>query len=87
MLCHGPSPIDRWCSYSKYFTTRKSSASPIVSPRCMRNLPKFFIFSDAQAMTIVTDDVMRTTVLNAAIGTFSSSKPCGHSVEPTRRRM
>ena len=53
----------------------------------MRNLPKSFIFNDAHAMTIVTDDVMRTTVLKNASGTLSSSDPLGHSVDPTRSRM
>ncbi len=38
-------------------------------------------------MTIVTDELMRTTVLKNASGTLSSSEPCGHSTEPTRSRM
>ena len=44
-------------------------------------LPQSFSFSDAHAMTIVTEEPIRTKVLNVAIGTFNS--PCGHSA---RRR-
>ena len=35
----------------------------MVSTRYRRCLPKLFIFSDAHAITIVTDEPMRMTVL------------------------
>ena len=71
----------------RYLTTRNTNERRIVAPRYILNFPKSFIFSDAQAITIVTDEVMSTTVLKNAIGTLSSSDPTGHSTEPTRSRM
>ena len=58
-----------------------------MAPRYILNFLKSFIFNDAHAMTIVTDEVISTTVLKNASGTLSSSDPFGHSVEPTRSRM
>jgi hypothetical protein len=42
---------------------------------------------DAQAMTMVTDDVIRTIVLNVASGTLRIESPRGQLGAPTRIRM
>ncbi len=39
------------------------------------NRPNWFIFSEAQAMTVVMLEVISTSVLTVPIGTFS--QPCG----------
>ena len=53
----------------------------------MRNVPKRLRINDAQAMTIVTDDVIRTMVLNVAIGTLRIESPRGQLGDPVRIRM
>jgi hypothetical protein len=58
-----------------------------VNPMYIRNFPKLFIFRDAQAMTIVMLEVISTTVLTVASGTFRMALPWGHSGALTRRRM
>ena len=49
-----------------------------------RNRPKSRFTRDAHARTIVTLELMRTTVLRVARGTFRYVAPAGHSVAPTR---
>src|SRR5919201_4814846 len=83
--CHGPSPFDRCSLYSKYLFTRNTPASANVSQRYRRCLLHSFNLRDAQAITIVTDELIRMMVLMVPSGTLSS--PCGHSGAPTRSRM
>ena len=61
---------------------RQQRTSAIRYSRC---LPKSFSFSDAHAITIVTDEPIRMKVLAMPSQTFSS--PCGHSGAPMRRMM
>src|SRR5436190_11610211 len=68
-----------------YLLTRKTPASTNVRMRYNRCFPHSFNLSDAHAITIVTDELMRMTVLIAPSGTLSS--PCGHSAAPLRRMM
>ena len=53
----------------------------------IRNAPNRLRMSDAQAITIVTEEVMSTIVLNAASGTFRIVSPRGQLGAPTRMRM
>src|SRR6266571_4347456 len=85
VVCQGPSPALKCAEYSKYLLTRKMPASTKVATRYTRCAPHLFILSDAHAITIVTDDEIRSTVLNAPSGMFSSW--CGHSIEPIRKMM
>src|SRR5438445_4636622 len=85
VLCHGPSPLCKCSLYSKYLLTRKIPASTNVPSKYSRCLPQSFIFNDAHAITIVTDELMRMIVLMVPSGTLRS--PCGHSGAPTRSRM
>jgi hypothetical protein len=73
--------------YSNVLMVKKLSAQRRVIAWYSLNLPKFPIFSDAQAITTVIDEVMRTAVLNVPIGILS--RPRGHAPAgaPTRRRM
>ena len=73
--------------YSKYLTIKNTNASATVAPMYRRYFPKSFILSDAQDITIVTDDPMRTMVLSVASGTLRIVAPSGHSVAPVRRMM
>src|SRR5213594_3975535 len=85
VLCQGPSPLCKCSLYSKYLLTRKIPASTKVPSKYSRCLPQSFIFNDAHAITIVTDELMRMIVLIVPSGTLRS--PCGHSGAPTRSRM
>src|SRR5438093_13134613 len=85
VLCQGPSPLCKCSLYSKYLLTRKIPASTNVPSMYSRCLPQSFIFNDAHAITIVTDELMRMIVLMVPSGTIRS--PCGHSTAPTRSRM
>ena len=49
----------------------------IVAPMSIRKVPKRRRISDAQAMTIVTEDEIRTIVLNVASGTSRIVSPRG----------
>ena len=55
-------------------------ASILNVPNCLRT-------SDAQAITIVTDDPIRTIVLKVAIGTLRIVSPFGQVCAPVRIRM
>ncbi len=57
--------------------TMKITPHPNVAQRYILNLPNSFRRSDAQAITIVTLEAIRTKVLTVASGTFSLSAPCG----------
>ena len=69
------------------FDAKKVSAQQRVKAWKNLNLAKLFIFSDAQAMTVVMVEVISTMVLSVPSQTFS--QPCGQkpSGAPTRRRM
>ena len=62
-----------------------TAPSSTVAPMYMRKAPNLLRISEAQAMTIVTLEPMRTAVLNAPIGMFRYSAPSGQSTPPTRR--
>jgi hypothetical protein len=53
----------------------------------MRPFAKSFILSDAQLITIVTDEVISTSVFSVASGTLRTVDPCGHSTAPMRKMM
>ena len=66
----------------------KPTAQRMVSPIQNRNLPKSLSLSDAQDITMVTEEKMRTRVLSVAKGTESPiSRPCGQTGAPVRSRM
>jgi hypothetical protein len=46
----------------------------------IRNVPKRLRFNDAQAITMVTEDEIRTMVLNVASGTFRIVSPRGQGL-------
>ncbi|MND05780.1 hypothetical protein D3C83_267760 [compost metagenome] len=50
-------------------------------------MAKFSRLSEAQAITMVIDEVIRFTVLRAASGMFRYFEPCGQSAAPTRSMM
>ena len=47
-----------------------------------RNFPKSFSLSEAQDMTMVTEEPISTTVLSVASGTFRISRPVGQARSP-----
>ena len=61
-----------------------AAAQRIVKPMYSLYLPKFFIFSDAHLITIVTLEMISTSVLMVASGTFRNSAPCSHVSAPIR---
>jgi hypothetical protein len=81
----GTQPLAKWSAYSKYLLIKNTIESTTVSDKYSLCLPHWFILSEAHAITIVTDELMRRTVLIAPSGTLSSW--CGHSVAPMRSRM
>src|SRR4051812_46605463 len=69
--------------YSLLLIPRNARAHRIVTAKKNLARPKLCNFKFAHAITTVTDDAIRTNVLNVPIGMLS--KPCGHAVLPTRR--
>src|SRR5262245_47253939 len=73
--------------YSKYFTTRNTTPRPTVANMYSRKVLNRRRISEAQAITMVTDEVMSTMVLKVAIGTLRMLDPWGQVSEPTRIMM
>src|SRR5215218_11120969 len=84
LLVLGKSPSSNLWLYSKYLTTRKTPPSRIVPPMYRRNVVRRPRISDAHAITIVIEEVIRTMVLNVAIGTFRIVAPRGQLGAPDR---
>ena len=70
VLVAGRYPWWNLALYSKYLITRNTSPHRIVIPRNSRNREKLRFTSDAQASTMVTLELISTTVLRVASGTF-----------------
>ena len=70
VLVRGKYPWWNLAVYSKYLTVRKPNPHRMVMPMKRRNFPKSRRTREAQASTIVMDELMRITVLSVARGTF-----------------
>src|SRR5271169_6734150 len=68
VLVDGHIPFSNLCAYSKLLITRKPTPHRIVTPMYNLYLPRFFIFNETQLMTIVTLEIISTSVLIVARG-------------------
>src|SRR6266404_1781547 len=84
VLVDGHRPVSNLCAYSKPLMTRKTAPHRMVRPMYNLYRPGFFIFSEAQLMTIVTLEIISTSVLIVASGMLRNSAPCSHVSAPVR---
>jgi hypothetical protein len=79
----GQVPQWKWWLYSKYLTTRKTEPEQDRRPHVDPEGPEAARISDAQAITMVTEDEIRTIVFNVASGTSRIVSPRGQLGAPS----
>src|SRR5579871_2541166 len=84
VLVDGQSPVSNLWAYSNPLMIRKPTPHRIVMPIYILYLPRSFFFKDAQLMTIVKLEMIRTMVLIVARGTFRNAAPCSQVSAPVR---